>query len=154
MMTTVKSVSLLISAIVLLSTCKKESQSDVDEELIKQYITEQGLDATRHNSGLYYVITKSGNGSTFPGIYSNVEVRYKGYLTDGSVFDQTSGDETRTFNLSGLISGWQYGIPLLRKDGEGIFIVPSQLGYGGNARTGIPANSVLVFEIELVDFSN
>ncbi len=143
---------ILAVLVMLFVSCDKEDQSEIDEELIKQYISDNNLDATRHSSGIYYVITKEGIGSMYPNINSTVEVRYKGYLLDGTVFDQTIGDQTREWPLYNLIPGWQYGIPLLRKDGEGLFLIPSELAYGPDDRTGIPGNSVLAFEIELVDF--
>ena len=79
-------------------------------------------------------------------------MRYKGYLPDGTVFDQTPGTETATFPLAGLIRGWQEGIPLLKKGGKGTFFLPSVLGYGSSGSGSIGPNEVLIFEIELVNF--
>ncbi|MFN9955636.1 MAG: FKBP-type peptidyl-prolyl cis-trans isomerase, partial [bacterium] len=73
-------------------------------------------------------------------------------LLDGTIFDQTTGNQTATFPLANLIPGWQEGIPLLQKGGKGTFLLPSALGYGPNPVGPIPANSVLIFEIELIDF--
>ncbi len=81
-----------------------------------------------------------------------MKVKYKGYLTDGTVFDQTTGSLSATFSLSGLIEGWQEGIPLLKKGGKGTFFLPSALGYGPSGAGSIPPNTVLIFEIELLDF--
>ena len=136
---------------IFLSSCKKDDQAQIDDEIIRQYLEENNIQATKHDSGLYYLITKEGSGD-HPDINSVVKVKYKGYLTNGSVFDQTHGSETITFPLKNLIEGWQIGIPLLKKGGEGTFFLPSELGYGKQNSGTIPANSVLIFEIVLVDF--
>jgi FKBP-type peptidyl-prolyl cis-trans isomerase FkpA len=136
---------------IFLSSCNKEDQAQIDDEIIRQYLEEHNIQATKHDSGLYYIITKEGSGD-HPNINSTVEVKYKGYLTNGSVFDQTQGSNTITFPLKNLIKGWQIGIPLLKKGGEGTFFLPSELGYGNQNSGTIPANSVLIFEIVLVDF--
>jgi FKBP-type peptidyl-prolyl cis-trans isomerase FkpA len=141
-----------IALMLLFSTCDKgPDQADIDDEIIQQYLSEHNITATRHSSGLYYTIAKAGYGG-HPDYYSVVEVVYKGYLTDGTVFDQTAAGKTVSFELAGLIQGWQIGIPLLQKSGKGTFYVPSGLGYGDKAQPEIPANSVLIFEITLVNF--
>lgn len=128
-----------------------EEQLQEDIRIIKQYLTDNNLTADSTASGLHYIITKEGTGG-HPNLQSTVKVKYKGYTTDGVVFDQTDDGKTATFSLSGLIEGWQEGIPLLKKGGKGTFFVPSALGYGPSGAGSIPPNSVLIFEIELVDF--
>ena len=128
-----------------------EEQLEIDIQKIKDYLADNNLTATQTASGLHYIITQEGTGSN-PTLMSNVTVRYKGYLLDGTVFDETTGSETITFPLSNLITAWQEGIPLLKKGGKGTFFSPSGLAYGPNGVAGIPANSVLIFEIELVNF--
>ncbi len=147
-----KYLTFLTVLIVIFSACKKEeSQADKDDTIIQQYLSDNNIQATKDASGLYYVITEEGTGD-HPDINSEVTVRYKGYLTNGTVFDQTSGNSTATFPLSGLIKGWQIGIPKLKQGGKGTFFVPSALGYGSQSVGSIPANSVLIFDIELVSF--
>ena len=141
-------------ALLLVLGCNKNdgpNQSVVDQETIEEYLATNQLNAERHESGIYYIIEEPGSGGS-PNINSEVLVRYKGYLLDGTVFDQTPGNDTRTFFLFQVIEGWQIAIPLLKKGGKGTFIIPSQLAYGPVARPGIPANSVLIFETELVNF--
>jgi FKBP-type peptidyl-prolyl cis-trans isomerase len=79
-------------------------------------------------------------------------VKYKGYLTNNQVFDETVGNNSIEFSLSGLIPGWQIGIPLLQRGGKGVFYLPSALGYGSRYAGTIPPNSVLIFDIELLNF--
>ena len=146
-------VFLLFFTLVFTSCSKDEDQEQalVDQQLIEGYLSENNLSATRHESGLYYIIEESGSGGN-PSSNANVEVRYKGYFLDGTVFDQTQGTNSITFNLQNLIPGWQIGIPLLEKGGSGTFLLPSELGYGPFPPPGIPANAVLIFDIDLVDF--
>lgn len=120
----------------------------VDDAIIQDYLAENNITAEKHPSGLYYRITKEGNGQ-HPNATSFVKVNYKGYLLDGSVFDQNNGIE---FSLSIVIQGWQIGIPLISKGGSGQLFVPSYLGYGRRAQQGIPANSVLIFNVDLLNF--
>ena len=134
------------------SECKKKKtidQKENDETIITQYITDNKLDAKATGSGLYYVIKTQGAGLQ-PSSNSNVKVNYKGYLTDGNVFDQSKSTGI-SFSLTGVIKGWQEGIPYFKKGGKGILLIPSALGYGTQAQSGIPANSVLIFDIELLD---
>lgn len=145
---------ILAPTLLLALGCNKNDGPDqrvVDEELIENYLDENQLTAERHSSGLYYIIEEPGTGGN-PNVNSEVLVKYKGYLLDGTVFDQTPGSESTTFFLYQVIRGWQIGIPLLKKGGKGIFLIPSGLAYGPQPRPGIPANSVLIFETELVDF--
>lgn len=137
---------LVFTGLTMLS-CKEES----DMEKIEDYLAKNNLVAQSTASGLYYIITQEGTGD-HPTLQSTVKVRYKGYRLNGDVFDQTSGTSTATFPLTQLILGWQEGIPLLKKGGKGTFFCPSDLAYGSQQVGDIPPNSVLIFEIELVDF--
>ena len=138
---------LLISA---MSCGKDDNQREVDEMLIQDFITANNLTTQTTGSGLHYIIDVAGN-NEHPSPNSLIEILYHGSLLNGSVFDST-GTETREFPLNQLIVGWQEGIPLFGKGGSGMLILPSHLAYGPGVRAGIPPNSVLVFDITLVDF--
>ena len=149
------SFSILLIALGLVAGCipdpiSPEQQLVKDLKKIEEYLADNSLVAESTASGLHYIIEEPGTGG-HPNINSTVTVKYKGYLLDGTVFDD-SGTETVTFPLNNLILGWQEGIPLLQKGGKGKFFIPSGLGYGRQSTGSIPANSVLIFEIELVDF--
>jgi FKBP-type peptidyl-prolyl cis-trans isomerase FkpA len=120
---------------------------------IVDYLNDNNLDAIEDPSGLFYIIEEEGSGGS-PSFTANVEVRYKGYYTDGTIFDQTTGDNTREFNLQEVITGWRIGIPKMKKGGKAMFFVPSNLGYGFFGSGGVPPNAVLIFEVELVNFAN
>lgn len=134
-----------------LAGCNKDTDDRTDEEKILDYLEENNLTAERDDSGLYYRIEEAGSNNR-PSINNSVTVRYKGTLLNGDVFDQTRGDDTVNFPLEDLIPAWQIGIPLIGEGGEITLYCPSNLGYGNRSVGSIPAGSVLIFEIDLVDF--
>ncbi|MEO6304193.1 MAG: FKBP-type peptidyl-prolyl cis-trans isomerase [Bacteroidia bacterium] len=146
-----KSLVLLMILLSVLSCKKKKTatQAELDEKIITDYISSNNLNATASGSGLYYVISSQGTGIQ-PNANSNVTVNYKGMLKDGSVFDQTA-TAGATFNLGSVIKGWKEGMQYYKKGGKGILLIPSALGYGAQATGSIPANSVLIFNIELLN---
>jgi len=146
----------LFSALLLLTlfiSCSKENNPTVDyvaknEQEIKDYIAKNNLTAQRSATGLYYVINNPGTG-TQPTASSNVTVAYKGYFTNGTVFDK-SPDAGISFGLQQVIKGWTEGIPYFKTGGDGILLVPSHLGYGSYNYQGIPGGSVLIFDVKLI----
>ncbi len=144
---------LSLLAILVFTNCSKEDQAEIDRAIIQQYIEDNNLDGMIEDpSGLFYKIRVEGTGD-HPTLSNKVKVAYKGYLTNGLVFDETEPGSPINFPLTNLISGWQIGIQKMKKGGESTMIIPSQLAYGSNPPPGIPANAVLVFEIRLVDFT-
>ncbi len=148
--------SLFLLTISIFSSCIPDPVSE--DEIFKQdvkeietYLDDKNLTAQVTATGLHYIIEDAGTGGS-PSISDKVTVRYKGYLLDGTVFDETVGTATASFNLSGLIQGWQEGIPLLQKGGKGKFLIPSKLAYGRSGSGNIPANTPIAFDIELVNF--
>ncbi len=113
---------------------------------LQTYITANHPAAIQHSSGIFYEIVTPGTGAT-ASICSSVGVRYAGYLTNGSKFDEST--TTITFPLGQLIVGWQKGIPLIKSGGSINLYIPPSLGYGNRAVGTIPANSNLVFVIQL-----
>ena len=102
------------------------------------------------STGLQYIIEDKGTGLV-PKKEDTVEVRYKGQLLDGNVFDETPGDETVSFPLDAVIAGWTEGIQLIGEGGKIRLFIPPQLGYGeAGAGSLIGPNSTLIFDVELV----
>ncbi|WP_236587767.1 FKBP-type peptidyl-prolyl cis-trans isomerase [Marivirga aurantiaca] len=144
-----------------------EAQKTIDDELIQEYIAENNLNAQQTESGLYYVIEEKGSGES-PDQGDTVKVNYVGKLMDGTVFD-TSIEETAKENelyneqrpyeplefpigQGRVIPGWDEGIALLNEGAKATFLIPSGLAYGSRqAGAAIPPNSILIFEVELVD---
>ena len=140
-------------SILMISSCNKklspEEQMEKDQEIISNYISSNNLNAQSTSTGLHYVITDEGTGN-FPSSTDDVTVRYKGYFTDGSVFDQ-SDNAGITFNLQQVIAGWTEGIPKFKEGGEGILLLPSALAYGPDGNSSIPPNTVIIFDVTLLD---
>lgn len=128
----------------------KDYTQENDKE-ITDYLTKNNLTATKSESGLYYIINESGTGAQ-PTASSKVTVAYKGYFTNGNIFDQSSASGV-TFPLSQVIKGWTEGIPYLKEGGSGVLLIPAHLGYGSASIPGIPAGSVLIFDVKLLSVS-
>ncbi|MDI6048438.1 FKBP-type peptidyl-prolyl cis-trans isomerase [Flavobacterium sp. XS2P24] len=143
----------LISLLFVSCLSDNESSKSVDytvqnEKEIVDYIAKNKLTATKTDSGLYYVINEAGDGEQ-PTATSNVTVAYKGYFTNGNVFDESNASGI-SFGLNQVIKGWTEGIPYFKEGGSGILLVPSHLGYGSNDYSSIPGGSVLIFEVKLI----
>ena len=121
------------------------------EEFLAENAKKEGVKTTE--SGLQYqVIRPAGDANApRPGKDSVVKVFYKGSFLDGKVFDQNIGKEPIEFPLNSVIPGWSEGVSLMQKGAKYRFWIPPELGYGDRPMGQIPANSVLVFEVELVD---
>ncbi len=136
-------------AIILFTSCTKEANFEPQTEAdILQYIEDNNLDAQKTDSGLYYVINNEGTGNR-PTSTSNVTVAYKGYFLNGNVFDQSNSSGV-SFGLNQVIAGWTEGIQLFKEGGDGMLLVPYQLGYGSSDYNGISGGSVLVFDVKLL----
>lgn len=119
-------------------------QSDLD--IIDKYLADNNQTAVKDPAGVRYTILKEGTGST-PCLESFISVSYTGkLLSTGSVFD--SSVEPVEFQLSKLIPGWQLAFLNLKEGTRALIYIPSSLAYGSNARPNIPANSILVFEVD------
>ncbi|MDY0207022.1 MAG: FKBP-type peptidyl-prolyl cis-trans isomerase [Pseudomonas sp.] len=109
-----------------------------------------GVKAT--DSGLQYEVITSAEGSK-PKVSDVVKVHYTGTLIDGTVFDSSvERGEPVEFPVGGVIPGWVEGLQLMNVGEKFNFYIPSDLAYGAQSPTPeIPANSTLVFEVELLD---
>ena len=98
-------------------------------------------------SGLRYRDIVVGTGDQPSSSSATVRVNYEGRLLDGSRFD---GNDGTSFALNQVIAGWTEGLASMRVGGRRQLVIPANLAYGATARPGIPANSTLVFEVELL----
>lgn len=96
---------------------------------------------------------KVGNGAQ-PTFGSTVTVHYVGTLTNGKVFD-SSRDRNQPFSFrigtSEVIKGWDVGLSTMKVGGKRKLEIPPEMGYGSRAVGSIPANSTLIFEVELLN---
>jgi len=136
----------------------KERKMTENEE-IKAYLEKAGLweSATDLGDGLYYVKRQEGKGAKVAK-GQTVQVHYTGMLMNGKVFDRSyDRGEPIEFRLGvgRVIKGWDNGIAGMERGEVGLLVIPSHLAYGERgAGNDIPPNSILVFEVELVDFKD
>lgn len=155
-------IHLLLFSIVMvlgLSSCLKDDyvdptvQAQKDDAIIVKFLTDNKISAIKHSSGLYYQIIQSGAGNITYTANTTVTSNYTGRLLSGQVFDKST-TQPLAFKLGQVIVGWQIGVPLIQKGGKIRLFIPSGYGYGPQGSGPIPANSVLDFDIELVDVQN
>jgi peptidylprolyl isomerase len=108
------------------------------------------------DSGLRMIETKSGTGKS-PVSGQTIKAHYKGYLEDGTVFD-SSYDRNQPFTFpvgqGRVIKGWDEAFLSMQKGSKRTLIIPPELGYGAQgAPPKIPGNSILLFDVELIDIN-
>ena len=101
----------------------------------------------------YQVITAAPAGAAQPKIDDVVRVHYHGTLTDGTVFDSSvERGQPAEFPVGGVIQGWVEALQLMHVGDKWKLTIPADLAYGARSPSPkIPANSALVFEVELLD---
>lgn len=134
----------------------KKRQKDVIEnkakgqEFLNKNKVKSGVVTTA--SGLQYEVLKAGNGPK-PKVDDMVKVHYHGTLIDGKVFDSSvDRKQPVDLNVNGVIKGWSEALQLMSVGSKWKLVIPSELGYGEQgAGQDIAPNSVLIFEIELIE---
>ena len=130
------------------ANAKGKEAATAGDKFLAENKSKPGVKTTA--SGLQYKVIKDGNGPQ-PKATDTVTVNYRGTFTDGTEFDSSyKRGEPISFPLSGVIAGWTEGVQLMKVGSKYQFVVPSNLAYGPNGRPGIPPNSTLVFEVELL----
>jgi FKBP-type peptidyl-prolyl cis-trans isomerase FklB len=126
-----------------------EKQLAAGKAYLEQNKAKPGVKVT--DSGLQYEVLKSGNGAK-PKATDTVKVHYHGTLVDGTVFDSSiERNEPIEFPVGGVIKGWVEALQLMSVGDKWRLTIPADLAYGARAAGDIPANSVLVFEVELLE---
>jgi len=155
----VSCLSILALLMMVTASCSKKNKScnpvpvTQEEPDILKYISENGITASRDNSGIYYQILAPGAGIS-PSNTSKVTINYIGKLLSNVVCDSASNKE---WPMTSLVTGFQIGLPLIKKGGKIKLILPSSYGYGctpiydASNNVKVPANSILVFDIELLN---
>jgi peptidylprolyl isomerase len=152
----------LFVLIVGLAGCKQDDifnaaeQAEIDEATIVAYLNDLGLyeQAIRDDaSGIYYVISEQGTGVK-PVFGATVITHYSGFFLSGELFDTSLGGAGPLDFVLGrgdVIAGWDRGFSLIEEGTQALMIIPSGLAYGNNGSSGIPPNSVLQFDVNLID---
>jgi FKBP-type peptidyl-prolyl cis-trans isomerase FkpA len=134
------------------SPCKFVAPS-TEITAVSNYLSANSLTATQHCSGVFYTITTAGTGKQ-ANACSGVNVKYTGKLTNGNTFDQQVVNPVG-IDLNNVVNGWRIGIPLIKEGGTMTLYIPPYMGYGAqdikdaNGNVLIPANSIIIFTIEL-----
>ena len=128
-----------------------KAQLAKDTVVIRKFITDNKIPAIKDASGLFYQIIQPGSGNVTYTTNTQIEAVYTGRLLNGTTFDTSVGKANLKIPLGRVITGWQIGVPLIQKGGKIRLIIPSGYGYGANATGSIPANSILDFDIELIN---
>jgi FKBP-type peptidyl-prolyl cis-trans isomerase FkpA/FKBP-type peptidyl-prolyl cis-trans isomerase FklB len=102
-------------------------------------------------SGLQYEVVKEGDGAT-PKDTDQVKVHYTGTLITGEKFDSSRDrGQPVEFPVNGVIPGWTEALKLMKVGSQYKLAIPAKLAYGPQGRPGIPPNSTLLFDVELID---
>ena len=133
------------------------AQREIDENTIKDWIAKDTVSFTRHESGVYYKITKPGTGNRTIGLKDTLYVQYEGKLLTDSIFSSTATEtDTLKCTLEAVMPGWQKVVPLIKLGGQIRMIIPSTLGYQNKAvsygsleRQQVPPNSNLDFRVDI-----
>ncbi len=133
----------------------KQSQAGVaalaaGQVFLAENAAKEGVKTTA--SGLQYKVIKEGSGAS-PTTEDKVMVHYTGKLPDGTVFDSSVERGTpATFGVTQVIPGWTEGLQLMNPGAKFEFTIPAALGYGERGSPPkIPSNSVLVFDVEMLE---
>lgn len=136
------------------SAMKKQQEAGEENkkkgaEFLEKNKTADGVKSTA--SGLQYKVEKEGDGK-IPTKNDTVKAHYKGTLIDGTQFDSSyDRGQPAEFPVQGVIPGWSEALQLMKVGSKYKLFIPPELAYGASGRPGIPANSVLIFEVELVE---
>ncbi len=145
---------LAIIFVIGLSACTEDKSMDwkiINDHWAAVHAADSGFVKTA--SGLQYKVNfPAWQYDPKPNVNSYVKVNYKGKLVDGTVFETNSG---AWISLATAVSGWKEGITKMHLGSKYVFYIPSALGYGtSTTNSAIPANSILIFEVELLEISN
>jgi len=136
-----------------MNTNKKDAAENIQKGQVFLEQNKAKEDVQSTPSGLQYQVLKEGSGE-HPKHNSRVKVHYHGTLIDGTVFDSSvARGEPIEFGLNQVIPGWTEGLQLMKVGEKTRLFIPPELGYGNRSAGAIPAGSVLIFDVELLDIN-
>lgn len=126
-----------------------ETNKKKSAEFLEKNKTAPGVKVTA--SGLQYSVIKEGDGP-MPKKEDTVKCHYTGTLIDGTKFDSSvDRGQPAEFPVAGVIPGWTEALQMMKVGSKYKLVIPPELAYGPAGRPGIPANSTLIFEVELLE---
>ena len=143
----------LVGIVFLLISClpdddfiSPDEQLKKDVKAIDNYLADNGINAIKDATGIRIQLIQLGTDGLPPNNGNNIVVNYTGRLfSNGVIFD----DGTVAGKLPDYISGWQIGLSMLPEGSVAKLYIPSGYAYGNTGSGSIPANSILVFDVEL-----
>ena len=146
---------LILFSFFIISGCVQDSPNIQQIENLQFFIDNQKNDQVIEiEPGLQYLVIDSGDPmSNTPALNQTISAHFHGTLTNGEVFWSSLDSEPLKIELSKLIIGCQKAISLMRKGDKWIVYIDPTMAYGEEGRPGIPSNSILIFEIELLEIS-
>lgn len=125
------------------------------KELMDKLAAEHGKTWETSGSGLAWMTIVEGSGDSPPTPSTRVRVHYTGKFMDGTQFDSSRDrGEPAAFGLDRVIRGWTEGVGSMKVGERRLMIIPSELGYGSPGTQGIPPDSPLFFDVELLEIIN
>jgi FKBP-type peptidyl-prolyl cis-trans isomerase FkpA len=147
-----------ITACILLAwmACReKETPEELlaaQQQEITQYASAQGLDGQFTTQGLYYeIVAGQDSAAAKPSNSDEVRVAYEGSFLNGQVFARVDSQDQFSIQISQTIEGWRIGLPLMNEGASIIMILPSELAYGNNGNGTIPPNTILRYDLTLLE---
>ncbi|MFC0184665.1 FKBP-type peptidyl-prolyl cis-trans isomerase [Pseudarcicella hirudinis] len=126
---------------------ESEKRKAMVPQLVADYVAKSGKKFETAKSGLLYSISAPGAGENAK-TGQTCTVSYVGKFLDGKIFDQ---NKSADMPIGQMIPGFNEAMTMMKKGGKGTFIIPPSIGYGEEERGPIPGNSILVFEVEVLD---
>ena len=146
---------LILFSFFIISGCVQDSPNIQQIENLQFFIDNQKNDQVIEiEPGLQYLVIDSGDSkSATPELTQTISAHFHGTLTNGEVFWSSLDSEPLEIELSKLIVGCQKTISLMRAGDKWMVYIDPTMAYGEEGRPGIPSNSILIFEIELLEIS-
>jgi FKBP-type peptidyl-prolyl cis-trans isomerase FkpA len=131
------------------STYSDEEIKKFDKKIVA-YLAKKGIECEKSPSGLYYKIIDEGDADARKIQYSDkISFTYKGTFLNGKVFDEQT--DPVEFDVKVLIGAWKEAVLHVKRGGKIFLVSPPNLGYGDRQLDDIPVNSILVYELEVVE---
>jgi len=145
----------IIFSFLILVSCSQDSPNIQQIENLQFFIDNKKNDqVVEIEPGLQYLAIESGDSkSATPELTQTISAHFHGMLTNGEVFWSSLDSEPLEIELSKLIVGCQKTISLMRAGDKWMVYIDPTMAYGEEGRPGIPSNSILIFEIELLEIS-
>ena len=145
----------IIFSFLILVSCSQDSPNIQQIENLQFFIDNKKNDqVVEIEPGLQYLVIESGDSkSATPELTQTISAHFHGRLTNGEVFWSSLDSEPLEIELSKLIIGCQKTISLMRAGDKWMVYIDPTMAYGEEGRPGIPSNSILIFEIELLEIS-